>query len=139
MPSEVLAHAVIEGPADLSLVDAVHAALESLWAAVPDVADEDRMLFALAVSEVATNVVEHAEGPAHPTISVRLEVDAEALTAVMTDDADPALIRLDQVTMAGEESESGRGLALALAALDGLVHEPAEGNTWRLRRNRRPA
>jgi serine/threonine-protein kinase RsbW len=137
MPSEILAHALVEGPADLSLVDAVHAALESLWGAVPDVSEEDRMLFALAVSEVATNVVEHAGGPAHPTVRVRLEVDAGALTAVMTDDADPALIRLDAVTMADEDAETGRGLALALATLDELSHEPGEGNTWRLRRWRR--
>ncbi|WP_425840357.1 ATP-binding protein [Microbacterium sp. PA5] len=139
MSSDVLAHALVEGPADLNLVDAVHAALESLWNAVPDVSDEDRMLFALAVSEVATNVVEHAEGPDHPAVSIRLEVDPGALTAVLTDDADPALIRLDEVSMPGAEAESGRGLALALAALDELVHEPGQGNTWRLRRRRRPA
>lgn len=137
MVSERLAHAVVEGPADLKLVDAVHAALDSLWTAVPDVSDDDRLLFALAVSEVATNVVEHAEGPDHPLVSVRLEVDAEALTAVMTDDADPALIRLDQVEMPGADAESGRGLALALAALDELVHDPGDGNVWRLRRLRR--
>jgi len=137
MSADILAHALIEGPADLHLVDAVHAALESLWSAVPDVSEEDRMLFALAVSEVATNVVEHAQGPDHPEVTIRLEVDAGALTAVLTDDADPALIRLDQVSMPGAEAESGRGLALALAALDELVHEPGQGNTWRLRRRRR--
>lgn len=137
MSAETLAHALIEGPADLHLIDAVHSALESLWNAVPAVSEEDRMLFALAVSEVATNVVEHAQGPDHPEVRIRLEVDEEALTAVLTDDADPALIRLDQVTMPGEEAESGRGLALALANLDELVHELGEGNTWRLRRLRR--
>lgn len=131
--------AEVTGAADLALVDAVHDALESLWVAAPTVADEDRMLFALAVSEVVTNVVEHAEGPTHPTVSVRLEVDDRALTALMRDDADPALIRLDQVSMPGEDAESGRGLALALAVLDELVHEPGEGNVWRLRRLRRTA
>jgi len=137
MADEVLAHAFVEGPADLSLVDALHAALASLWSAVPDVAEEDRMLFELAVSEVATNVVEHAEGPDHAQVSMRLEVDRTALTAVVTDDADPALIRLDEVSMADADAESGRGLALALAALDELVHEPGDGNVWRLRRQRR--
>lgn len=137
MVDEVLAHALVEGPADLSLVDALHAALASLWSAVPEVADEDRMLFELAVSEIATNVVEHAQGPDHAHVSMRLEVDGTALTAVVTDDADPALIRLDEVSMADADAESGRGLALALAALDELVHEPGDGNVWRLRRLRR--
>lgn len=137
MPGETLAHAVVDGPADLSLVEAVHDALESLWARVPEVGDEDRMMFALAVSEVATNVVEHAEGPEVPHVRVRLEVDAEWLTAVMADDADPALIRLHEVSMPGADAESGRGLAIALAVLDDLVHETDEGNTWRLRRRRR--
>lgn len=137
MPDEVLAHALVEGPADLSLVDALHAAFVSLWSAVPEVSDEDRMLFELAVSEIATNVVEHAEGPDHALVSMRVEVDPIALTAVMTDDADPALIRLDDVGMPAADAETGRGLALALAALDELVHEPGEGNIWRLRRLRR--
>lgn len=139
MGSDALASEYIEGPADLTLVDAVHDALEDLWRRVPEVSDEDRMLFALAVSEVATNVVEHAEGPKHATVTVRLEVDAAMLTAVMTDDADPALIRLDRVAMPGEDAESGRGLALALAALDDLEHDPGDGNVWRLRRRRRDA
>ncbi len=137
MADEVLAHVLVEGPADLGLVDALHAALASLWSAVPGVSDEDRMLFELAVSEIATNVVEHAEGPAHPHVSMRLEVDRTALTATLTDDADPALVRLDEVSMADADAESGRGLALALAALDELVHEPGDGNVWRLRRLRR--
>ncbi|SBS73593.1 ATP-binding protein [uncultured Microbacterium sp.] len=137
MSSDAIADVYLEGPADLTLVDAVHDALADLWSRVPEVSDEDRMLFALAVSEVATNVVEHAEGPEHPTVTIRLEVDATTLTAVMTDDADPALIRLDRVTMPGEDAESGRGLALALAALDDLQHDPTHGNVWLLRRRRR--
>lgn len=127
----------VSGRAELALVDAVHDALDEIWRAVPDVSDEDRLLFALAVSEVATNVVEHAAGDASPTVTIRLSVDAAELVAVMSDDADPALIRLDRVTMPDAEAESGRGLALALAALDELRHETDDGNVWILRRDRR--
>lgn len=127
----------LAGRADLALVDAVHEALDDLWREVPDVSDEDRLLFALAVSEVATNVVEHAAGDAQPTVSIRLRVDDEQLVAVMSDDADPALIRLDDVSMPDADAESGRGLALALAALDELRHETGDGNVWVLRRQRR--
>lgn len=123
--------------ADLALIDAVHDALEGLWLEVPDVSDEDRLLFALAVSEVATNVVEHAAGDVRPTVSIRLAVDEIRLVAVMSDDAEPALIRLGEVEMPGSDAESGRGLALALAALDELRHEADDGNTWVLRRDRR--
>lgn len=127
----------VSGRAELALVDAVHDALDEMWRAVPDVSDEDRLLFALAVSEVATNVVEYAAGDASPTVTIRLSVDAAELVAVMSDDADPALIRLDRVTMPDAEAESGRGLALALAALDELRHETDDGNVWILRRDRR--
>ncbi|MCM3697481.1 ATP-binding protein [Microbacterium oleivorans] len=127
----------VSGPADLSLVDAVHEALDDMWEAVPDVSDEDRMLFALAVSEIATNVVEHATGEQEATVSIRLSVAADELVAVMSDDADPALIRLDRVSMPDADAESGRGLALALAALDELRHEADDGNVWVLRRERR--
>jgi serine/threonine-protein kinase RsbW len=127
----------ISGPADLALVDAVHEALGQLWQEVPDVSDDDRILFSLAVSEVATNVVEHASGEDKPTVSIRLSVDGAELIAVMSDDADPALIRLDEVSMPDADAESGRGLALALAALDELRHEAGDGNVWVLRRDRR--
>jgi len=137
--ASALASAFVAGPAELSLVDDVHEALESLWEQAPGVGDEDRMLFALAVSEVATNVVEHAEGAAPAQVTVTLTVDDAALTAVLTDDADPALIRLGEVSMPGADAESGRGLALALATLDELIHEPEGGNVWRLRRFRRDA
>ena len=129
----------VTGPAELALVDAVHDALDQIWRDVPGVTDEDRMLFALAVSEVATNVVEHAAGDERPTVSIRLSADDTELVAVMSDDADPALIRLDEVTMPGADAESGRGLALALAALDELRHETDDGNVWILRRERRPS
>ncbi len=119
-------------------VDAVHDALEELWRRVPDVGDEDRMLFALAMSEIATNVVSHAEGRELIEVRVTITASDDALTAVFTDTADPALIDLGAVSMPGAEAESGRGLALALAALDELTHDTDDGNTWRLARRRSP-
>lgn len=127
----------IHGHADMALIDAVHDALEELWLEVPGVLEEDRLLFGLAVSEVVTNVVEHAAGDATPTVVVELSVEHERLLAVLSDDAEPALIRLGDVEMPGSDAESGRGLALALATLDELRHETGEGNTWILRRDRR--
>jgi serine/threonine-protein kinase RsbW len=124
----------LEGVADPLLVDRVHEALDQLFERAPGAGEEDRMLFRLAVSEVATNVVEHAlaREPIHVTVEV--DAGADAFSAVITDTADPALIDLGAVEMPAEDAESGRGLAIALATLDELVHERDGGNTWRLRR-----
>ena len=41
------------------------------------------------------------------------------------------VLDLGEVTMPGDEAESGRGLALALASLDHLTHERVDGrNRW---------
>ncbi len=135
MPTEAIR---LEGTADADLPDRVYEALDSLWGGAAHVGDEDRTLFALAVSEVAANIVEHARSREPIRVTVVLEVDHDALSAIFTDTADPALIDLRSVSMPGEDAESGRGLALALATLDELVHETEDGNTWRLRRDIRP-
>ena len=129
----------IDGIADAALIDRVHDALDELFRRTPGVDDEDAMLFRLAVSEVATNVVEHAQAREPVHVTVELDADDAALSAVFIDTADPALIDLHGVSMPDEAAESGRGLAIALATLDELVHETERGNTWRLRRVRRPA
>ena len=44
-----------------------------------------------------------------------------------------ATVDVDDVRLPGPDAESGRGLALAHAVLDGLRHESGpEGNTWTL-------
>lgn len=127
----------VECVADAELVDNVLNALDSLWSSGPPVAEEDRGLFALAVGEIAANIVAHARGREPIQVSVRLSVDPDALEAVFTDSAEPALIDLSAVTMPEWDAESGRGLALAQETLDELVHETHDGNTWRLRRRLR--
>jgi serine/threonine-protein kinase RsbW len=127
----------LAGVAGPGLIDRVHEALDRLFEGAPAAGDEDRMLFRLAVSEVATNVVEHAAAREPIHVTVELDADAGAFSAVFTDTADPALIDLGAVSMPDEDAESGRGLAIALATLDELVHERDGGNTWRLRRTHR--
>ncbi len=135
MSSERVAH--VECVADASLVDNVLNALDSLWSGAA-VDEEDRGLFALAVGEIAANIVEHARGREPIQVSVRLSASPAALEAVFTDNAEPALIDLSSVTMPEWDAESGRGLALAQETLDELTHETHEGNTWRLRRSISP-
>lgn len=125
----------IDGPAGLELVDRALDALDGLWADAPHVADQDRTLFALAVSEVVTNMVQHTENPDEVMLTVDIRVSADDLLATLTDTAPPAEIDWDGVEMPDPDSESGRGLALSTAALDELRHyADTRGNTWRLRR-----
>lgn len=129
----------IDGPARLELVDHVLDALDGLWADAPHVADRDRTLFALAVSEVATNMVQHTDDPDGVTLTVDIRVSSDDLLATLTDTAPPAEIDWDGVDMPDANSESGRGLALSTAALDEFRHyADARGNTWRLRRRLAP-
>lgn len=127
----------VRGLADEGFLDDVHRALASLWQRVP-AADEDRMCFELAVAEVAGNVVQHGASDAGE-VEVRLDLEAtdDDLIAVFRDSADPPIIDLSKVAMPDADAEAGRGLALALAALDELTHLTDDGNTWRLRRRRR--
>ncbi|MFK3835097.1 ATP-binding protein [Microbacterium sp. NPDC087868] len=129
----------IDGPARLELVDHVLDALDGLWADAPHVADRDRTLFALAVSEVATNMVQHTDDPDGVTLTVDIRVSSDDLLATLTDTAPPAEIDWDGVDMPDADSESGRGLALSTAALDEFRHyADARGNTWRLQRRLAP-
>ena len=129
----------LDGIVDAALPDRVFEALESLWPQSAHVGDEDRTMFALAVSEIAANIAEHAEAREPIHVSVVLGVGDDDLWAVFSDTADPALIDLSDIDMPGMDAESGRGLAMALATLDELVHETDKGNTWRLRRVLHPA
>lgn len=100
--------------------------------------DDARLRFALetALAEVAANIVEHTTRADRETgrrYTVRLESTDRALTAELTDNGLPVDIDLSAVTMADVEQESGRGLALAIAALDRLEHRHEHGhNVWTL-------
>lgn len=125
----------VAGPARLALVDRVHDALEKLWEQAREVPVDDRTLFALAVSEVLTNMVQHSDGPCEVSVSVELRATDDDLTAILVDTAPPAAIDWHGVAMPDTDSESGRGLALARAALDEFTHTFDEGgNRWLLRR-----
>ncbi|WJL94380.1 ATP-binding protein [Microbacterium sp. ET2] len=124
----------VEGRADDGFIDDVHHVLDLLWSSHPEVDEEDRTLFTLAVSEIATNIVEHARAREEISMSLDVSIDDTGLRAVFADDADPALIDLRNVSMPDVDAESGRGLALALATLDELEHSGEGGNVWRLTR-----
>lgn len=123
-----------DGTASLEFVEGLHAALDELWTRAPAVPEADRSLFALAVIEIATNVVVHATDEDHP-VTLKVELRAgDDLHAILHDDATPVPVDLTSVSMADALAESGRGLAIAAAVCDELSLERRDGNVWRLRR-----
>lgn len=144
---ETGAHSVrLDVPAVVESLEEVHAAVERLWAADPSTGLRDRIRFETAVIEIAGNIVEHAYRLDEPAsagrrrMEVTLTIDPERVRAVLGDDGLPAAIDLSRVVMPDdEEAESGRGLALAVAALDDLDYRrDGDRNTWSLVCLRRP-
>jgi serine/threonine-protein kinase RsbW len=123
----------VEATAAPAFLHDVHAAFDALWREAPDVPDDARDRFRLAVAELVANVVEHgrtASGAA-PRIVLELTAAPGRLTAVLQDDAEPP-----PPPPSGpppELAESGRGLRMADAAADAITHErDGDGNRWRI-------
>jgi PAS domain S-box-containing protein len=111
-------------------LDLVHDALSRFFQALrPPPGADWRMLFELAVAEVAANVVEHAR----PTLtSFRLSVDAGFAVAAFTY-AGPGWTDLPPTALPHPMAERGRGLFLARTGVDEVAYQRT-GKTvsWRL-------
>jgi len=124
-------HIHLEGPVGLSFVDRALDAVESLWERTSAGSAEDRLLFGLAVSEVATNIVRHAH--VATAMSIEVSVTPDELRATIRDDAEPTVIDWADIAMPEPDAEGGRGLALAREVLDGFTHVTEQhANTWTL-------
>ncbi len=124
--------------ADEAAVDEIHDLLQELWQQAPDVGDLDRIRLETAVAEVIGNIAKHTRRLDPPgSDSRRVQVTAwcsdQEVGAEFVDNGLPVAIDLSDVTMPDLDAESGRGLALALAAVDQLDYERRSGrNHWRL-------
>ncbi|WGL50590.1 ATP-binding protein [Nocardioides sp. BP30] len=133
-------HFRLSVPARPQSLDLVHPAIEQLWSAHPEVGELERLRFETAVIEIFANVVEHAfrNDPEDPDgdgrrLDLVLAVTGAQVEATFTDNGQPAELDLSVVTLPDADSESGRGLAMAIAALDDLSYEHEGGrNRWRL-------
>jgi serine/threonine-protein kinase RsbW len=128
----------LDMPASEEAVELAHRQIDQLWSADDSVSPGDRMRFELAVIEILGNIVEHAwavdpEHRASRRLWMNLEVTTDRVTALLGDNGEPASLDLSAATMPGEDAESGRGLPLAMAALDSLDYSREGGrNTWSL-------
>lgn len=127
-------------PARPPSVELVHAAVAQLWTQHESVDSQVRIRFEMAVVEIFANIVEHAfrsdlalpeDGTRRLELSL-LATDDE-VTAEFSDNGQPAELDLSTATLPDEEADSGRGLAMALAALDDLRYRRVGGrNRWSL-------
>ncbi len=124
------------GVAGPDCLDLVHDMLAELWTGAPDVAEQDRTLFEIAVVEIAGNLVEHGR-PRPLSCELELAVFRDRLDAVFYDTGDDAHVDLSRTGLPDPLAETGRGLPMAQAALDVLEHEHRDGtNRWYLSRVR---
>jgi serine/threonine-protein kinase RsbW len=127
----------LTAPAAPASVDLVHRLLQELWAecAADGPAAEDRIRFETALVEVAGNIAEHSGAR---EFVLHVVVHPDRLVADFSDDGagfggDPGAAALPDDPLAS----SGRGLALARAAVHELAYERAgTQNRWHVVRER---
>ena len=133
-------HHLSTGHATPTWLESLPAVLVSGFSAVPGWEDDDRSCVELALSEIATNIVEHGDGSGSGQVRARLEIviDSRQVRVVVDDDAPPAGITLGG--MPDVSAESGRGLALVDLVTDSFAHTTsADGNRWAFTKARTPA
>jgi len=117
---------------DPTLLDAVYELLGGLWADEPHIPETDRMMFETAVTEIAGNIVGH--GGVDVEMTLRLWARPDRVVARFEDNG--RALSPDFVTaaeMPGDLDESGRGVALAKAAVDEVRYQrEGEHNEWTL-------
>lgn len=141
--TDVLARRQFRDQAAPESIEAVHAQLDELWDDASFVPETDRLTFATAVIEAATNIVQHAvpDSPAPVELGVDICVRAHSLRAQVSafGAADPEL-NADAAGMPGPDAESGRGLALIRALVTTVTFVRQDGtNIWLLSRDATPA
>ena len=133
-------HHLSTGHATPTWLESLPAVLVSGFSAVLGWGDDDRSCVELALSEIATNIVEHGDGSGSGQVRARLEIviDSRQVRVVVDDDAPPADITLGG--MPDVSAESGRGLALVDLVTDSFAHTTsADGNRWAFTKARTPA
>jgi serine/threonine-protein kinase RsbW len=132
----VNAHASIDVPAVPASLDVVQDTFATWWDGLGIDDPQRRFRFETALVEISANVIEHtrrADTGHGRRFMLDLGTEGDELVAVLSDNGMPVDIDLSVVTMADPEDEGGRGLALAIAALDRLEHRHEGGrNVWTL-------
>lgn len=134
--TEVLHRRSLRQVAAPEAIDAVHGQLDTLWEEASFVPDMDRMTFATAVIEAASNVVQHAVSASAEPVELGVEICVEQSSLEARVSAHGAVPpgQLDAgANMPDDDAESGRGLALIRALVTTVTFSRQEGtNIWTL-------
>jgi serine/threonine-protein kinase RsbW len=129
----------VSGPAVPDAADVIHRLCGQVRSEHPDLDGSDLMLLETAAVELLNNVVQHGTGGHRHDVAWQLDLDVtgEVLHATLTDNGCAFRGDLGRVEMPDVLDESGRGVAMAQAALDELhYHRSAGSNRWELLRRR---
>lgn len=119
----------LTGPRTL---DQIGAALESAWSVHARVPAVVRLDLSIAAGEIGANIVQFAGRGRSVRLRMQVCVLSAAVLVEFTDDGPEASIDLDSVRMPDVWAERGRGLAVALAALERLSYQRSSANHWTL-------
>lgn len=109
--------------------------MDRVRAAHPAVDPSELLLLETALIEIAGNAVEHGTPPGGLRYRFVLELGDDGLHGTFTDDGDPVTLPPDTGAPPDPLAESGRGIALARAALTELRYErQGDQNVWVLSR-----
>ncbi|MFC0681791.1 ATP-binding protein [Lysobacter korlensis] len=116
-------------------VDAVQDMLVDAWSALPPLSDDDRMRFELALVELASNVIRHANDGSGVSCTLRIENRGDRIEATLVDSGKPGTVCISATEMPDDLSESGRGIPLIRALVDELDYGRDGGvNRWYIMR-----
>ncbi|BDB61436.1 MAG: ATP-binding protein [Rhodococcus sp. (in: high G+C Gram-positive bacteria)] len=122
----------LSAPTSEGTLDRIMDLVAEMFAA-EELDESDRVQFEIAVAEIAANIIEHAGRGRAVSVTLTLELHPDRLEAVFVDDGAPARVDLRSVELPDALAERGRGLAIALAALDELRYRRQVGtNRWLL-------
>lgn len=110
----------------------IEAALEQAWSDNAQVPFPIRLQMGIAVGEIAANIVRYAAAGLQVLIRMEVAVLPGQVRVEFVDNGHPADIDLSAVQMPDDLAESGRGLPLALAALETLTYRRTSENHWTL-------
>lgn len=96
--------------------------LAKAWSANSHVPEAIRIQVGIAVGEIGANIIRYAAVTGPVNIRMHVRPMASEVQVEFVDDGIPAQIDLDNVSLPEDMAETGRGLALAQAALAQLSY-----------------
>lgn len=116
-------------------LNAVQDMLQNAWSTLPPLSDDDRMRFELALVELTSNVIRHADDGTGVSCTLRIDNHGDRIEATLVDSGKPGSVCISCTEMPDELSESGRGIPLIRALVDELDYGRDGGvNRWYIMR-----